>query len=204
MSLRIDDFKSALSGGGARANLFRVKLNFPNSDITGDANTGIGDGSAIHEFMIKAATLPGRTINKIEVPFRGRNLNVSGDTTFEDWNITVINDNNFSVRNAFERWQDAINSNASNTSARGVDASSLSSYTADLEVEQLGRDGSVTKRYIFKCAWPTSVEAITVDYGSADTIEEFGVVLAYQWWEADTTSSSSSSRTTSGVTTPTV
>jgi len=203
MSLRIDDFKSALVGGGARANLMRVNLSWPNADIQGDANLNFG-GDALHSFMVKGAQLPGRTINSVPVPFRGRELKVSGDSTFEDWTITVINDNNFAIRNAFERWQDAINSAASNISARGVDAGVLASYTANLEVEQLGRNGDVIKRYVVTGAWPTTVDAIDVGFDNADTIEEFGVTLAYQWWESDTTTSATTNRVTAGVTTPTV
>ena len=203
MSLRIDDFKTALVGGGARANLMRVNLSWPNADIQGDANFNFG-GDALHSFMVKGAQLPGRTINSVPVPFRGRELKVSGDSTFEDLTLTIINDNNFAIRNAFERWQDAINSAVSNESARGVDAASFATYTANLEVEQLGRNGDVIKRYVINGAWPTTVDAIDVGFDNTDTIEEFGVTFAYQWWESDTVSSSGSSRVTSGVVTPTL
>jgi len=203
MSLRIDDFKTALVGGGARANLMRVNVTWPNADIQGDANFNFG-GDALHSFMIKGAQLPARTINSIQVPFRGRELKVTGDTAFEDWTITVTNDNNFAVRNAFERWQDAINSAASNISARGVNADTFNSYTANLEVEQLGRNGDVIKRYVINGAWPTTVDAIEVGFDNADTIEDFGVTFAYQWWESDTTSSATSNRVTAGVVTPTL
>jgi len=205
MSLRIDDFKAALVQGGARANLFRVNLSFPNADIEGDANSAFGSSSteALSSFMIKSAQLPGRTIGMIPVNFRGRQLKVSGDTTYEDWTITVTNDNNFAVRNAFERWQEAINGAVTNTSGGGVEAASFNSYVADLEVEQLGRDGNVIKRYVFRGAWPTTVDAIEVSYESTDTIEEFGVTLCYQWWETESTVDASA-RATSDVTTPTV
>jgi len=203
MTLRIDDFKAALVGGGARANLFRVNCAWPNATIEGNANTPFGstEAEALSSFMIKTAQLPGRTINTIPVLFRGRELKVSGDTSYEDWTITVTNDNNFAVRNAFERWQEAINGAVTNVSGLGVDAAEFNTYTADLEVEQLGRDGIVIKRYVIKGAWPTTVDAIEVSYESTDTIEDFGVTFAYQWWEADTTIDASG-RTTSDVNTP--
>jgi len=194
--MRIDDFKAALIQGGARANLFRVNISFPNSTITGDANRIFGSSTPeqLSSFMIKTASLPGRTINPIEVNWRGRKLKVSGDTNYEDWTITVINDNNFSVRNAFERWQEGINGGVTNVSGNGTDATTFNSYVADLEVEQLGRNGEVVKRYVIKGAWPTTVDPIEVGADNADTIEEFGVTLAYQWWENDVTIDPTSSR----------
>ena len=185
--MRIDDFKAALVQGGARSNLFRVNMSFPNATIQGQANAAFGSNGpeALSSFMIKSAAMPGRTIGNIPVNFRGRQLKVSGDTTYEDWTITVTNDNNFAVRNAFERWQEAINGAVTNVSGLGVNAASFNSYVADLEIEQLGRDGAVIKRYIMKGAWPTTVDPIEVSYDNTDQIEEFGVTLCYQWWESD-------------------
>lgn len=185
--MRIDDFKAALVQGGARSNLFRVNMSFPNATIQGQANAAFGANGpeALSSFMIKSAAMPGRTIGNIPVNFRGRQLKVSGDTTYEDWTITVTNDNNFAVRNAFERWQEAINGAVTNVSGLGVNAASFNSYVADLEIEQLGRDGAVIKRYIMKGAWPTTVDPIEVSYDNTDQIEEFGVTLCYQWWESD-------------------
>ena len=185
MTLRIDDFKTALSGGGARANLFRCTVYWPNADIQGDANLNIG-GEALHSFMIKQVQMPGSTIGMIPVYFRGRQLKVTGDRTFEDITMTVTNDNNFAVRNAFERWHDAINGNASNQSGRGINATNFNSYVATMEIEQLGRDGSVVKRYRLIGAWPMNVDPIDVSYDSTDEIETFGVTMTCQWWESDT------------------
>ncbi|MAE56318.1 MAG: hypothetical protein CMK23_10005 [Porticoccaceae bacterium] len=201
MTVRIDDFKTALAGGGARANLFRVNCNWPNGDIQGGANTAFGASAteALSSFMIKTAAMPARTIGEVIVPFRGRQLKVSGDTIYDAWTVQVINDNNFAVRNAFERWQDAINGAATNVSGRGVDASSFDSYTANMEIEQLSRTGAVIKRYVLYAAWPTVVDTIDVSYDSTDTIEEFAVTFAYQWWEANTTSEPTTGRVTADV-----
>lgn len=205
MTMRIDDFKAALVQGGARSNLFRVNMSFPNATIQGQANAAFGANGpeALSSFMIKSAAMPGRTIGNIPVNFRGRQLKVSGDTTYEDWTITVTNDNNFAVRNAFERWQEAINGAVTNVSGLGVNAASFNSYVADLEIEQLGRDGAVIKRYIMKGAWPTTVDPIEVSYDNTDQIEEFGVTLCYQWWESDQVVEASG-RATADIQTPAV
>lgn len=205
MTLRIDDFKAALAQGGARANLFRVNMSFPNAAIEGNANTAFGSNGpeALSSFMIKSAQMPGRTIGNIPVNFRGRQLKVSGDTTYDDWTLTVTNDNNFAVRNAFERWQEAINGAVTNVSGNGVSAASFNTYVADLEIEQIGRGGEVIKRYVMKGAWPTTVDPIDVSYDNTDQIEEFGVTLCYQWWETDTTLEATS-RASADVQTPPV
>lgn len=187
-TLRIDDFKSAFVGGGARANLFRCRLFWPNGAIAGEADQQFGsqNGELLQSFMIKSASLPGSTIGMIEVPFRGRTLKVSGDRTFDDYSVTVVNDQNFAVRNAMERWHDSISGNVSNVSERGLNSASFDTYTANIEVQQLGREGEVLKTYRMIGAWPTAVDPIDVSYESGDTVEEFGVTFAYQWWEADT------------------
>ena len=185
MTLRIDDFKTALAQGGARSNLFKCTVFWPNGNITGDADTNIG-GDALHSFMIKAGQLPGSSIASIPVPFRGRTLKVTGDRDYADWSVTVTNDANFAVRNAFERWHDAMNGAATNVSGGGIDARNFDTYVGNIEVEQLGRDGSPIKRYRLLGAWPTEVAPIDVSF-DVGGIEEFTVNFTYQWFETDTT-----------------
>ena len=183
--MRIDDFKTALAQGGARANLYRATVFWPNAQIAGDANINV-QGDALHSFMFKTAQLPGSSITPIEVPFRGRKLKVTGDREFEDFAVTVTNDNNFAVRNAFERWHDAISGAASNISGGGIDVANFNSYVCNIEVDQLDRGGNVIKRYRMIGAWPTEVAAMDLSFDNGE-IEEFGVTFSIQWWESDTT-----------------
>ena len=106
MSLRIDDLKAKLTGGGARPNLFKATIDFPNY---------AGGNSELTSFLCKAAQMPSSVIGQIDVPFRGRQLKVAGDRTFENWTITVINEDGFEVRNSFERWQNGINEHRNGT-----------------------------------------------------------------------------------------
>ena len=167
----LDEFKANLIGGGARANQFRVTFNTP-----GAIATGLDVRKA--SFLIKAAALPGQTIGEIAVPFRGRNLYIAGDREFETWETTVINDTDFNVRNAMERWLNAINDTVTNTGL-----SNVADYTADLTVEQLDRDDTVLKTYIFRSAYPSSIAVIELSSDSADSIEEFEVTWRYQHFE---------------------
>ena len=169
----ISDFKSRLSGGGARPNLFEVELAFPNA-------VGIeNDVLQKSRFLVKAAALPASTIAPIDVPFRGRILKIAGDRTFETWTITVLNDTDFSIRSAFEKWMNVINKMSDATGL--VDPET---YQKDATVKQLDRDGSVLRSYKFWDIFPTNISTIELSYETTDTLEEFTVELQVQWWEA--------------------
>ena len=170
---QIDDFKANLLGGGARANQFRVTITAP---------TGIAIGLDVRRtsFLVRGSTLPTFTLGEIPIPFRGRNIYVAGDRpAFDIWSTTFINDTDFMIRDAMERWSNGINDLADNT---GVTDSS--DYQTDLTVEQLDRDDTVLKSYIFRNAWPTGIGAITLDTAEATAIEEFEVTWRYQHFEA--------------------
>ena len=145
----IDDFKANLIGGGARANQYRVTVTPP---------PGIAIGLDVRRasFLVTASSLPAQTLGEIAIPFRGRNIYIAGDRTFDDpWTTTFMNDTDFMVRNAMELWSNGINDLANNT---GV--ISPADYQSDLTVEQLDRDDTVLKSYIFRSEWPPSVGAV--------------------------------------------
>ena len=172
--LGVDDFKSKLRGGGARPNLFKATVNFP-VYAEGDVE--------LTSFLCKAAQLPASTMNVVNVPFRGRQLKIAGDRTFDVWTVTVLNDTDFNVRNAMERWMNGMNAHSANTGLTNpVD------YQADLFVEQLDKDESVIKTYNFRGCFPTEIAAIDLSYDTVDQIEEFTVQFQVQYWESGTTS----------------
>ena len=194
----LSKFQSKLQGGGARPNLFEVSIpNLP--DAAKNSTPAATWGSEEQEdftIMCKGAQLPASTIASIDVPFRGRILKVAGDRTIENWSITVINDENFNIRNAMEAWMNSIARLSNNTGAVNPD-----SYMTDAYVYQLGRgyssgrqsttnsttaDGEkVTplKSYKFIDIFPVSVSSIDLSYDSSDTIEEFTVDFAVQSFE---------------------
>ena len=178
----IADFKGKLVGGGARPNLFEVSMPTLPAGITWDGDT--------FRYMCKAASMPASTIANIDVPFRGRIFKVAGDRTVDVWSITVINDEDFKLRNAFEEWMDLIAKLDNNLGATSPDA-----YMVDAEVFQLGRgstkastdsggsDNTVLKQYKFQSIFPTSLSAIDLSYDTGDTIEEFTVEFQVQSFE---------------------
>ena len=169
-TLNIDDFKAKLIGGGARANLFQVICNFP-AFAQGDVE--------LTSFMCKGAQVPQSVIAPIPVNFRGRQLQVAGDRVFEPWTITIINDTDFSVRNAFERWMNGINEHQTNN---GI--TNPTDYQSDVSVQQLDKDGSVTKQYDLRGCFPTNISEIELNSDSENTIQEYTVEFQVQYWEA--------------------
>jgi hypothetical protein len=169
---KITDFKSKLTGGGARSNLFEVVLSFPDLAAT---DTNVLDKS---RFLVKSAALPASNIAPLDVAFRGRVLKVAGDRTFDSWTITIINDTDFAIRSAFENWMNKINRLSDNTGSTDP-----STYQADAFVYQLDRDGSTLRAYHMYDLFPTSISQIPLDYGTS-TIQEFTVEMQVLWWEA--------------------
>jgi len=172
---KITDFKSKLAGGGARSNLFEVELSFPSS-VGVD---GINDILNKARFLVKAAQLPASNVAPIEVPFRGRTLKIAGDRSFDSWTITVINDTDFAIRSAFEKWMNTINRVSDNT---GITDPAL--YQADAYVYQLDRSGETLRKYHFYDVFPTQVAPIELSYDNTGAIQEFSVELQVLWWEA--------------------
>ena len=168
----IDDFKANLIGGGARANQFRVTITPP---------PGIAIGLDVRRasFLVTASQLPASNLGEIAVPFRGRNIYVAGDRPApETWTTTFYNDTDFMIRNAMERWHNGINDFANNT---GVVNSA--DFQTDLFVEQLDRDETILKTYIFRSAFPLTVAAIELSTAEATEIETFEVTWRYQHFE---------------------
>ena len=179
----ISQFKSALIGGGARPNLFEVEMTTLPAGISWDADN--------FRFMCKAAALPAQNIASIDVPFRGRIFKVAGDRTIDTWTVTIINDEGFILRNAFEQWADLIARLDNN-----LGATDPAAYMTNATVYQLGRGSSpnsttsagnansVLKEYQFIDIFPTNVSQIDLSYDSSDTIEEFTVEFQVQSFSA--------------------
>jgi len=171
MAFNVSDMKSQLTGGGARPSLFEVQITNP---INGIADFKI-------PFMVKAASLPASTISAIEVPYFGRKIKFSGDREFEDWEVTVINDEDFAVRNAMEEWLNAMNTHVGNIRVAGN--LNPETYKAQAQVRQYSKTGAMLREYSFYGLFPTAVAAIDLNWDPAGAIEEFGVTFSYDWWE---------------------
>lgn len=166
MAFNINELRANLVKGGARPNLFEVRITNPISTV---ADIKV-------PFMVKSAAIPASTIGQIDVPYFGRLLPFAGDRTFEDWTVTVINDELFDIRNAMEQWHNAINLLEQNVSAVGPEPSL---YLSQATVTQYSKDGSELRSYQFENIWPTSISSIDMSWETVNTIEEFDVTFVY-------------------------
>ena len=176
----ITEFRSRLSGGGARANLFEVEIAFP-EELVIDLNL-VTDKVP---YLVKAAEIPASNLGNIPVPYRGRVLPVAGDRTFDPWTVTVINDTDFQIRDAMEKWSNSIND--LQTAQGSIDPAV---YQRSALVKQLSREGSnpgdpekVLRTYNFEGIYPNTVSSIPLDFGATDQIQEFQVTFNYLFYE---------------------
>jgi hypothetical protein len=165
--MSISKFKSALKGGGARANRFEVLVAFP-------AFAGTNDAIRKTAFLCSSTQLPGSTLGVIEQPFRGRVLKLAGDRTYDEWEVTFVNDTDFDIRNSFERWHNFINGYNSNTGSTIPD-----DYMSTVTVYQLDNNDNRIKEYTLQLAWPSVVAPIEVAQDSNDQLELFSVTFVY-------------------------
>lgn len=171
----INDFISNFKGGGSRADKFRAIITYP-ALVT---NPDVQDYIVVHTAM-----LPGSTVSPTIVFFQGRQIPLLGDRQLEPFNMTVLNDTSFSHRKAFEQWLNGINSHQGNVQA----SSNYQDLLGTIQVDQLDRDDSVLKSYVFHNAFPDSLSQIDLDYSQQDQVEIYSVGFAYSHWSSDTTS----------------
>ena len=175
----ITEFRSRLTGGGARSNLFEVSIDFPDLSI---------DQRLVTDkvpFLVKAAEIPASNLGNIPVPYRGRVLPIAGDRTFDPWTVTIINDNDFIIRDAMEKWSNSINDLQT---AQGTINPEV--YQRSALVKQLSRQGTgpgddekILRQYKFEGIYPNTVSSIPLDFGATDQIEEFQVTFNYLFYE---------------------
>lgn len=170
MTFNINDMRAQLEYGGYRPSHFQVIITNPFNPAA----------DIKMPFMVRAASIPTVTIGKIEVPYFGRKINVPGDRTWEDWDTTVINDEDFIVRNAIEQWHNAMNAFRRNIATSGANPNT---YKSTALVTAFSKTGDERRIYQLNGVFPTLVQAIVVDWATTDTIAEFQVTWAFDEME---------------------
>jgi hypothetical protein len=181
MSFNVQDFRSQMTGDGARPNLFEVQLNLPT------ALQNLNQGNKFSEklvFTARSSQIPESQLGVVQVAYFGRNINFAGNRTFSEWTITIINDEDFLVRQVLEQWSGSINSHVGNI--RNSSLLSPNDYVADGAVYQYSKTGGTESaplvKYNFKNAWPMSISPIDLDWSDNDHFEEFTVTLQFDEW----------------------
>lgn len=178
MAFNLDSFRREVADGGARPSLFDMQIAWPNSVASG-ANLG-----PTSRFFVQASQIPAATIGTIQVPYQGRKLKYAGDRTYEDLTVTVMNDEGFRLRRAFEAWSNQIAGLGAQINGTLLGQPLLSGgFTTDFSLRQYARAGFVAREYTIKGAWPTSIGTITLNWGTVDEVETYEVTFAYQWFE---------------------
>ena len=167
---QLSSFKSALAHGGARPSLFDITVTAPTfSPATSFTNM------ATH---CNVSSIPPLTVTPIEKQYFGRTVKIPGDIVYGDLTTTVMNAEDYSVRNAIEKWMDKMNGHVSN---KGF--SNNTDWVTDLELIQYSKDGESLMYYEFIDCWPQTLAEIPLSYDTASDIEQFDVTWAYNYYE---------------------
>ena len=162
----LTDFRNKLTGGGARANQFKVQIDAP----------FITDSAAL-SFLCRSASLPAMTVGEVPVFYRGRQIYVAGDRTYADWTVTVYNDGGWVARSNMENWNNALQDFGNST----VGAQDPAQYYGEIQVVQLDRSDNPLRYANLYGAWPTNVAEIALAYDTVDVVEEFDVTFRFNY-----------------------
>ena len=177
MAFNVNNFRSALPGGGARANLFEVRIPSP-PGLDGLPD----DASRKVRLLCQTASIPTGTIEQTELNYFGRVYKIAGTRTFEDWETTILNDEDFAIRIWMEKWMDKINGNTSNVASEA--ALNPNNYMVDAQVIQYGKNGDPIREYAMLGCWPTAIAAIELDWSTNNEVVNFAITWAYSSWES--------------------
>ena len=180
MAFSITDFKTNLKQGGARPSLFNVEFQYPSNIST----THLTPNQA--KFLVKATTIPASTIGSYDVYYHGKAIKVAGDRTYDTWDTTIINDEDFGIRKTLENWMASISNHSLNTRDKKTFSSmsegDTAKYKSTLKVQQFSKAGKVLRTYSFLGAWPSALSTINLDWATASEIEEFTCTWVYDSW----------------------
>ena len=169
-------FRANMQFDGARPNIFEVQMQFP---LIAGANPQV----AMTKFslMCRSTQIPGSSIGQVPVNFWGREIKLPGNRTFAEWTVTVYNDEDYIIKNQFDRWMNSMNTHRTNLRVPG--ALAASGYSTDPVVNHYGKSGNIIQSWKLIGAFPVDIAPIDLDWAQNDTISEFSITLAYQWTE---------------------
>ena len=193
MAFALSEFKTNLKQGGARPSLFKVEFQYP---------SGIPTPPTKAEFLVKSTTIPASTIGSYDVFYHGKAIHVAGDRSYDTWDTTIINDEDFGIRKTLEAWMNAISHHKLNTRDKekfDTSEGDVAKYKKTLKVTQFGKDGKGLRTYTFVGAWPSALSTINLDWATASEIEEYTCTWVYDSWHSTATGGGSTSQSITNV-----
>ena len=186
-AFNISQFTNQLVNDGARPNLFKVQIPTLPVPLASNGKTSSLSAAGKLEFMARASQLPGSSLGTVPIHYFGREIKLAGNRTFADWTITIINDEDFVIRNSIETWMNYINGHVSNVRGQGNaplgnSGNGINSYACDGYVYQYGKDSSVLQQYNIIGLYPSDISPIDLNWETNNAIEEFSVTFTYQYW----------------------
>ena len=150
---------------GARAYLFVLDFDFPST---------LGFTAEAAKFLVRATSLPPRTIDPIIVPFAGMEYKVGSVNTYQDWTVTFMVDILMGVKKTFDSWARLVHDPVTNLSGPpGV-------YKREVKVHQLNGQLMPIYTNTLKGCWPTSIGEVALSQETRE-IETFDVTFAVDY-----------------------
>ena len=176
MAFNPGEFRSQMEFDGARPNLFQIQMQFP---LIAGANPQIAQQK--FSIMCRGAQIPGASVSPVTLNYQGREIKVPGNRNFSEWTVTVYNDEDYIVKNQFDRWLNAFNTHRGNL--RSPTAINASQYSSDPIVTHYGKSGNTIQQWKLIGAFPVDIAPIDLDWANNDVVSDFSITLAYQWTE---------------------
>ena len=128
MAFTVSTFKSSIAkqSGGARPALYQIDINGK------DTTTSFSNSENI---LCKAASIPPANIAPLAVNYAGRAYKRNGFRTYDNWTVTVINDENFGIRNKMMQWMRKMSGRLEGSRSTGF-GDQLSGTVGMMEMQQ--------------------------------------------------------------------
>jgi hypothetical protein len=186
----IDDLKSVFSKrqGPAQANRFMLFMIPPRASllnidvgaaISGALSGDLSLGSFFNDprdvsVLCESCTLPGRSVLTQDVQREKQMIKVPYSFTNEDVTFTFLLTNDYYMRKMFDNWLGlAFNTKDYNLQYKDQ-------YTTDVRIAQLNKKNIPTYIVKLENAYPTAINAITLDNTAENSIQKVTVNMTYE------------------------
>jgi len=186
----IDDLKSVFSKrqGPAYSNRFMLFMTPPsasllnldvNAAITGVLGGGLSLGGFVNDprdvsLLCESCTLPGRTVSTIDYQNVKQAVKIPYSFINEDVTFTFILTGDYYMRKMFDNWMNLV------FDTDKYQLKYKDTYTTDVRIAQLNKNNIPVYTVQLHNAYPTGINAITLDNTAESTIQKVTVNMTYE------------------------